>query len=106
MSALWWKFMLVLSGVERIRVMRQQTIHYEGTVWAGFTMRLTLGDSVLTKTNGRRWLKKFDIRLHRGKPVLHFGKFYGKPNSYVNLQSLPHIPGMTYRGQPRRSHGT
>jgi len=100
MSALWWKFMLVLSGVERIRVMRGGAIHYEGTVWAGFTTHLTLGDSVLTKLNGRRWLKKFDICLHRGKPAIHFGKFYGKPYSYVLLQSLPHQPG---QGRKRRA---
>lgn len=93
MSALWWKFMLVLAGVERIRVMRDHAIHYEGTVWAGFTMHLTLGDSVLTKVNGRRWLRKFTICLHRGKPALQFGRCYGKPNSYVSLQSLPHMPG-------------
>jgi len=99
----WWKFMLVLSGVEHLRIMRDGSIHYEGTVWAGFTMRLTLGDSVLMKVNGRRWLKKFDLCLHRGRPALHFGNCYGKKNTYVDMNSLPHIPGVTYRGRRRHA---
>ena len=99
-----WKMMLVNSGVEHILVKRQGRSYYNGTVWAGFSMQLTLGDSVLVKVDGRRWLKKYDICLHRGRPALHFGKCYGRPNSYVYLNSLPHVPGQTYQGHQRRSH--
>ena len=83
-SAISWNFCLVNSGMEEIVVRRNGKELYHGTVPAGFSMHLTIGDSVLVRRGGRL-IKKFDLRIWREKPYLRFGERYGKSNQYIKL---------------------
>jgi hypothetical protein len=82
-----WGVVLVNSGVETVRIMRRKQVVFEGSLPAGFTRTLFLGDSVLVKRprSGGKWLKKFSVCLFRGHPSLHFGRSWGRKDCYVRL---------------------
>ena len=68
-----WEFPIVTKGIERIRVLRDGQIYYDGVVPAGFKMHLTIGDSVTYKLPRQKWRRKFKVVIYRGLPCVRYG---------------------------------
>jgi len=78
-----WECVIIATGVEHIRVIRDKTILYDGVMPAPFKMHLTMGDSVKFKVGNGHWRTKFRIVKYHGKPHMRFGESYGpSPDQY------------------------
>ena len=94
-----WPFVLVTEGIERIRVMRSCRIAFEGAVPAGFSMHLTIGDSVQKKDpSWNHWKCKFSIEMHSGRPSVRYRRTPVEPEHRVYLDKEPPAPAVRAEG--------
>ncbi len=89
-----WKFVLVTTPMEYIRVVRRgmKKYHIDGVKQRGFSALLHIGDSVYFKMPHQYWRKKFSlvIRPDRGYQAIRYGRQYGPiPDQYRALDNLP-----------------
>ena len=83
--------LIVHSGLEKVRVVRNKGVIFEGTMGAGFTLDLTVGDKVYTRTSNI-WLYKFGIVVDRGKTFIKFSNNVGLDDRRHYVARLPEFP--------------
>lgn len=81
---IFWKFILT-DACERIRVVRDNKVFFDGTVPHPWPMSLTLGDKVYVKKQGKHWRKKFELVMWRDRPSMRFGTYYGNKEQHKHL---------------------
>ncbi len=89
-----WKFILVTTPMEHIRVVRPglKKYHINGVKQKGFSALLHIGDRVYFKVPHQYWRKKFSLVIRPGRnyQAIHYGRQYGPyPNQYRALKELP-----------------
>ena len=94
MSALSWPFVLVNSGLERIKVTGRGKVRFEGSVPAGYAMHLMVGDNVMTwHQPTSHWRRKFYVTLTFGKPCIRYGKTAVTPHKRIWLKNWKESDG-------------
>jgi len=81
---MWYEMPIVTRGIEKIRIVREGKVPFEGTVPAGFTYHLTIGDVVLIDVEGR-YITKFAIVMWEDKPAIKFNSMVSEEDKNAYL---------------------